>query len=330
MTHVLLLGAGFSRNWGGWLASEAFEYLLGCPEVAARPLLRDLLWQCQGKGGFEAALCAIQTLFIRDPKTHTEDLQLMQSAVKKMFDDMNKGYFERPNFEFSNHIERGVGPFLSRFDAIFTLNQDLLLEHFYIDRNVMLTSNKRWDGAELPGMVPVPGGGPEHQQSWAKRQWMPARANTARNPRFQPIFKLHGSVNWQHEVHGAPIMIIGGNKVQDINASPLLSAYQTEFEKTLYSGCRMMAIGYGFRDPHINDTIIRAILEAGAQLFIIAPEGGDIGRVNNPTNQAAIRVPTQLEEAIARGLIGASTRSLAETFGGDSATELRKMMRFFE
>lgn len=56
MTRVLLLGAGFSRNWGGWLASEAFEYLLGCPEVAARPLLRDMLWQCQGKGGFEAAL----------------------------------------------------------------------------------------------------------------------------------------------------------------------------------------------------------------------------------------------------------------------------------
>jgi hypothetical protein len=26
----MLTGAGFSRNWGGWLADEAFEYLLGC------------------------------------------------------------------------------------------------------------------------------------------------------------------------------------------------------------------------------------------------------------------------------------------------------------
>jgi hypothetical protein len=33
MGQILLLGAGFSRNWGGWLASEAFEYLLGCPQV---------------------------------------------------------------------------------------------------------------------------------------------------------------------------------------------------------------------------------------------------------------------------------------------------------
>jgi hypothetical protein len=29
MTFILLTGAGFSRNWGGLLADEAFEYLLG-------------------------------------------------------------------------------------------------------------------------------------------------------------------------------------------------------------------------------------------------------------------------------------------------------------
>ena len=31
MTFILRTGAGFSRNWGGWLASETFEYLLGSP-----------------------------------------------------------------------------------------------------------------------------------------------------------------------------------------------------------------------------------------------------------------------------------------------------------
>jgi hypothetical protein len=33
MPNYLLTGAGFSRNWDGWLADEAFEYLLGCSEV---------------------------------------------------------------------------------------------------------------------------------------------------------------------------------------------------------------------------------------------------------------------------------------------------------
>jgi hypothetical protein len=27
MPHILLTGAGFSRNWGGFLATEAFEFL---------------------------------------------------------------------------------------------------------------------------------------------------------------------------------------------------------------------------------------------------------------------------------------------------------------
>jgi len=47
MTFILLTGAGFSRNWGGWLADEAFEYLIGCPEIDVH--LRHLLWQSKRK-----------------------------------------------------------------------------------------------------------------------------------------------------------------------------------------------------------------------------------------------------------------------------------------
>ena len=55
MAHYLLTGAGFSYNWGGWLASEAFEYLLGAPEIDAE--LRALLWKNkEAGGGFEDAL----------------------------------------------------------------------------------------------------------------------------------------------------------------------------------------------------------------------------------------------------------------------------------
>ena len=58
MAHVLLTGAGFSRNWGGWLATEAFEYLIGCPEVDEP--LRRLLWKHKSRGGgFEDALAEL-------------------------------------------------------------------------------------------------------------------------------------------------------------------------------------------------------------------------------------------------------------------------------
>jgi len=54
--RYLLIGAGFSYNWGGWLASEAFEFLIGDAAVVASADLRALLWKHQSKSGFEAAL----------------------------------------------------------------------------------------------------------------------------------------------------------------------------------------------------------------------------------------------------------------------------------
>ncbi len=58
MPHVALRGAGFSRNWGGWLAPEALEYLLGCPQIPVD--IRDLLWRHRRQGGFEAVLAQVQ------------------------------------------------------------------------------------------------------------------------------------------------------------------------------------------------------------------------------------------------------------------------------
>jgi hypothetical protein len=88
----LLIGAGFSRNWGGWLASEAFEFLLGCPEIIADPQLAALLWRHQPTGGFEGALEELQTAFERDSQNSQGPLMALQAAVGRMFADMNNAY----------------------------------------------------------------------------------------------------------------------------------------------------------------------------------------------------------------------------------------------
>jgi hypothetical protein len=68
MPHYLLTGAGFSRNWGGWLASEAFEYLLGASEIDA--YLRRLLWSAKLRGeGFEGALSVVQSAYASSKST---------------------------------------------------------------------------------------------------------------------------------------------------------------------------------------------------------------------------------------------------------------------
>jgi hypothetical protein len=329
MNHILLIGAGFSRNWGGWLATEAFEYLLSCPEISNSTHLRQLLWQHQRTGGFESALAEVQRQFRLNPQENTQHLQDLQGAIAQMFVDMNQAFFQTP-FEFQQDIARMIRTFLVRFDAIFSLNQDLLLEHHYLNDNIMLSAPARWNGPQLPGMQLFPNPAYAAPANWAQFNWAPKpQAEFTVADRLQPFFKLHGSSNWQGHAQD-PLLIMGADKVRDIQFHPILSWYYSQFENFLSQpDTRLMVIGYGFRDVHINEVIVRAVEQHNLQLFVIDPAGADLARTLNPTYGAQIQGnPTPLEEAFRRGLIGASRRTLREIFGTDSA-EHHKVRRFF-
>jgi hypothetical protein len=330
-SHLLLLGAGFSRNWGGWLATEAFEYLLGSPEVVAHPELRRLLWKHQGHGGFEAALAEVQTQFESDPQAAEPSLEALQDAISRMFVDMNKAIIAISDWQFGQrYIKRQIGTFLTRFDAIFTLNQDVLLEHHYA-KNVALIGNKRWkSGIQLPGMSWLLPEDPMHQQSWSHSTWRPLpESDFEIASNSQPLYKLHGSSNW---ISGdrRRLLIMGGEKMREIWKTPILNWYASEFVRWLsQKDAKLMVIGYSFRDEHINAAIVKAI-ENGLRIFIVAPEGAELGRRLKPNcARGEIMSSTRFEELLKDSIIGASRRSLRDTFGDDDA-EYRKVIRFFE
>jgi phosphatidylserine/phosphatidylglycerophosphate/cardiolipin synthase-like enzyme len=76
---------------------------------------------------------------------------------------------------------------------------------------------------------------------------------------------------------------MGGAKVREIGQTPILNWYAKVFEETLTAAnSKLMIVGYGFRDEHINAAIARAV-ERGLRLFIIAPEGAELARRLNPT-----------------------------------------------
>jgi hypothetical protein len=122
MRKILLTGAGFSRMWGGWLASEAFEFLLGIDGL--HPNTRRILWRAKEDGtGFEGVYSAL-----RDRANSQEGFAIFDqfdTAVRDMFFVMNSRY---EKFRFHDNIMR----FLAGFDAIFTLNQDTLKEARYV------------------------------------------------------------------------------------------------------------------------------------------------------------------------------------------------------
>jgi SIR2-like protein len=171
---------------------------------------------------------------------------------------------------------------------------------------------------------------PMHANSWARSTWtQQPESDFNVDASAQPIFKLHGSANWMH-ADGSAMLIMGGAKVREIGQTPILNWYATKFEEMLSSQpSRLMVIGYGFRDEHINATIGRAV-ERGLKLFIIAPEGAELARRLNPTrNRGMISVATPLKGLLEQALIGASRRQLRDIFGGDTA-EHNKVMRFFD
>jgi SIR2-like domain len=326
MNCVLLLGAGFTRNWGGWLAVEAFEYLLGCPETVGDPRLRDLLWKHQTVGGFEDALAELQLAFLQDPRRNERPLTAFQNAVTRMFDDMNRAFFAGGNWDPDNAITRTL---LTKCDAIFTLNQDVFLEQHYLNDNIALIGARGWAGPQIPGMRRVPAQDVIHANSWARSTWVPLPDNEFRvDARLQPFFKLHGSSNWP-DPNGRRLLVMGGGKAIEINQSPILKWYAEEFSEYLSQpNTRLMVIGYGFRDEHINDTIKRGV-DRGLRMFIISPEGAEVAMKLNPTRRAGgIAAPTELEAVLQQALIGASRRQLREIFRSD-IVEYDKVTRFF-
>ena len=324
MKHILLLGAGFSRNWGGWLASEAFEYLLGHPNIISNNTLKQLLWNKQLKGGFEEALAQLQDDSNTNPDIHKRNLEFLESAILDMFNLMNEAFKNINDWDLqgiTKTVGRSFADFLSKFDAIYTLNQDLLLEYHYIGNssNGYLPDIKV-HGVEVVNLY-------EPNQKWALSKLTPTTHDDS-SSNSQPIYKLHGSSNWVND-HGTPLLILGGNKQSAINKLPILGEYLKNFATDLnLPNTRLMVIGYGFGDLHINE-LIESGIDHGLKMFNINPDGAEQAIKQNSTrNSGHIAVDSSLEEVFKKLIIGASRRSLKEIFSSD-ALEYSKVMRFF-
>jgi len=318
--HVLLLGAGFSRNWGGWLANETFEYLLGCPEIDVS--LRNLLWTHRLGGGFEDALAELQQEYLRrrDTISH-ERLSKLQNSISLMFSDMDKAFSGLEDLEFSKNTSFSVRMFLSQFHAIFSLNQDLLLERHYLSNRGALV---RWTGTYIPSVRPIRKDARALSEIYTDG-WSPHLSEPDIQADKQPVFKLHGSSNW-FDTDGQQLLVMGGNKAEAIQRHPILIWNHKQFRMYLEGvHTRLMIIGYGFRDTHINQTIIEAAKGRGLEIFIIDPFGLD---VIDEHRQHTIYSPGPLVSGLKDCVVGASRRSLSEIFRGDGV-EHAKLMRFF-
>jgi hypothetical protein len=291
--------------------------------------LRHLLWAHKGKGGgFEDALAELQQAYTLSRNDRTKKpLEDLRAAIVGMFNYMNLA-FDGVEFEPQDQMQYLVGDFLRRFDAIFTLNQDLLLERHYPVNNIGASQLRKWHGWQIPGIKPFNPSphGSDPTPAPARVQMPDDPANFKERPGAQPYYKLHGSTNWIGGGAGQErLLIMGGNKALEINQYPLLTWYHKQFEEYLARSTRLMVIGYSFSDLHTNQAILRAASKGALRLFIIDPQGVDVLNKQDPRH---IQVPTDLM-GLNPYIIGASRRSLMTTFAGDRV-EHGRVMRFFQ
>lgn len=272
--RTLLLGAGFSHNFGGFLANEINDLLLVDPNITAHERIRRLV---KDDYNYEHALAVAR----KEGYTEAE-VKAFEEAIITVYKKQNAilvDYFNQHYAKFDTTYT--VKAFFNMFVQgnwegsghnsayLFSLNQDNLLEALLTSDNTFSVRPFR-----LPGI---------QHKSWFFNTQPPIYDAEQRDSKIQiqddsalvegiqwrnhvNVVKLHGSAEWQNQ--NGDLLVIGGDKELFIEQSPLLSAYQEAFKSVLTQpGMRLMVIGYGFADAHINDIILDGI-NAGMKLWV--------------------------------------------------------------
>lgn len=268
--NVLLTGAGFTKSFGGYLASEMWAIILNQPEVSQDPKLRrELLKKLDYERCYDYILNC--SLFMHEEKN------AFTVCVEKAYGQLHEIVCS-DIIEQISKARTACRSIIAKFAGenqelgfFFTLNQDLLIERLYPDDSPIRIPglhSPKWfnlqiknplaqdEHVQLPDSTTVD---QEKSKFWDK------------NPRRFAYVKLHGSYGWKGITGNA--LVIGNAKTEVIKNEPLLKWYLTLFDHVLKTQDRnLVVIGYGFRDPHINDVIADGIRHCGLKLFVISPK----------------------------------------------------------
>jgi len=287
---ILLTGAGFSANFGGYLAEEMWSIIFNHPEVQKHPAVREFMLSPIGKYNYES----IYHKVVREQGSYRlsgtfepwdkHDIAAMKIAMSDAYKKLdrimvteNMRTYRKDDLILLNKFINRFSRDLSEINFFFTLNQDLFIERYHSQSS---TDSKQ---VVLPGFkkrVPEISDSFKGEREFNDSDFVKTPDDeelvmttpTEFDRSCHHYVKLHGSFNWQAP-DGSGAMIIGHEKEEQIKNEPILSWYFQIFEEVLsQAGMKLMVIGYGFRDDHVNKIIKNAITNYGVKLYVISPE----------------------------------------------------------
>ena len=272
--NILLTGAGFTKNFGAYLASEMWSEIFNTPYIQAQPKIKDLMWDDDFDYDYESIYYSIM-----EGSYTPDEKEAIDEAVKVAYENIDtilrKYSFRTP---YPNEL-RNVFELIWRFNEtsdksfIFTLNQDLFFERLYDGDRLFIPgikNNSHWftsyfrDELAISDYCQLPN---EERLIYIKRDILSDRKFI--------LIKLHGSYNWK-SFDGSQKMVIGRGKTEQIQKEPLLNCYFEIFKEVLFKDSRhLLIIGYGFGDDHINGIIAEAVRDYRLKIFVISPSSPD-------------------------------------------------------
>lgn len=256
--RVVLVGAGFSKQFGGFLANEVSDQVLNLavPGMISGAQLLKLM--SEEEWNYEDILGELEL-----DNGQKSDQAAFLSLVLKVFEEMDLTICREAKSkpELRGNAICGLNNWLrsSNNRSIFTLNQDTLFERNWRVPNSRLVT---------PGIAlwePNPGVGCDENPEIL----MPLSATQHYPDTSTKLVKLHGSVNWAE--NGSRIFVSGRNKVSAISGFSLLRDYFDCFESIARADhTEVLIIGYGFGDSHVN-TVLRDVIRGGGTLLILDP-----------------------------------------------------------
>lgn len=264
---ILLTGAGFTKNFGGLLAQDMWALIFNHEQICENEKLAGLL-----KRNFDYESVYHQVLY--ETGFEHKEKEIIKQAINKSYNRLDNLIVE------TNYGGKHLGEcrrFIETFSELkggggffFTLNQDLFVERFlaglggihmpFSNRANSIWASLRNKPLESSHYIPLP------RTSVELEREEPLSAS-----KFHYI-KLHGSLNWQRS-DGSGALVIGKSKESEIAKEPLLDRYFSLFNQEINkTGRKLLCIGYGFGDIHINETISQGT-KRGLKLYVISPSG---------------------------------------------------------
>ncbi len=326
--YILLTGAGFTKNFGGFLAKEMWESIFNYLDETDNPNLRELL---RNDFDYESVYYKIveRNEFNKNEKEKNEKEAITKavfSAYKNLDDKIKNYYFLERKQPVSI---AAVKKFIDRFNGIpentgrndtkgffFTLNQDLLIERYLPSSNmpalyvnqptVEIYKDKEYEENTCSRILPL--------------QTDLEKTNGLSSSKYFYV-KLHGSMNW-YSSDRTKKLVIGRNKIKQINEEPVLKNYFELFKKALSTqDIRLFMIGYGFGDEHVNEVIADSIKQDNLNLFVLnstVPEAFKSDLCKKPSGQM-----------IWDGISKYYPYSLEQVFSDDETNEYKRIRKDF-